>query len=169
MVEVPDCRTLDAADLDRLRAHFRTCWVETYGTRLDPHRLRAMCATLAEPSLGGVLAADARLAFAREDGEIIATGLLADRGSSARLWGCYTRRARQRRGIGQRILGALIEGVRDVRSVEATVLDGSSPARAFYAKHGFVEQSPTSIEIAPGRSLPARVLTAEVARLRLPR
>jgi len=55
----------------------------------------------------------------------------------------------QRRGLGDAILGALLDRVRDLAPPGAYVnLFADPPGRALYARHGFADTAPGSVRMA---------------------
>jgi ribosomal protein S18 acetylase RimI-like enzyme len=56
------------------------------------------------------------------------------------LWGMYVRPRARGRGVGRRLVEAVIEHARrHVEILQLTVVAGNKPARSLYAKMGFVE------------------------------
>lgn len=56
------------------------------------------------------------------------------------LWGMYVRAEARGRGIGQRLVEAVIDHARQrVEVLQLTVISGNEPARRLYTKLGFVE------------------------------
>ena len=54
--------------------------------------------------------------------------------------------AHQRRGLGDAVLGSLLEQIRDQAPAEADVtLFADPPGRRLYARHGFTETAPSSV------------------------
>jgi GNAT superfamily N-acetyltransferase len=84
------------------------------------------------------------------DGEVVGMGrLLGDGGWYFHVVDMAVLPAHQRRGLGDTILGALLDRVREVAPPGAYVnLLADPPGRRLYERHGFAETAPGSVGMA---------------------
>ncbi|MFN2625413.1 MAG: GNAT family N-acetyltransferase [Mycobacteriales bacterium] len=84
------------------------------------------------------------------DGEVVGMGrVLGDGGWYFHVVDMAVLPAHQRRGIGDAILSALLDGIRAAAPPGAFVnLLADPPGRRLYARHGFVETAPASVGMA---------------------
>jgi GNAT superfamily N-acetyltransferase len=89
-------------------------------------------------------------AVAEAGGDIVGMGrLLGDGGWYFHVVDMAVLPEHQRRGLGDDILGALLDRVREVAPPGAFVnLLADPPGRALYARHGFTETAPHSVGMA---------------------
>jgi GNAT superfamily N-acetyltransferase len=85
-----------------------------------------------------------------DSGEVVGMGrLLGDGGWYFHVVDMAVLPAHQRRGLGDRILGALLDRVREVAPPGAYVnLLADPPGRRLYERHGFAETAPGSVGMA---------------------
>ncbi|CAN5146450.1 GNAT family N-acetyltransferase [soil metagenome] len=123
-------RAVGALDLDRAAALHRQAF-EPLGER--PWTRRDMAELLAAPGVAGLFlevegreAGFALLRVAADEAELLTIAVAADR---------------RRRGLGRRLLGAVIEQARDrgAHSLFLEVGADNAPARSLYSQAGFME------------------------------
>jgi ribosomal protein S18 acetylase RimI-like enzyme len=87
---------------------------------------------------------------AEDTGEVVGMGrLLGDGGWYFHVVDMAVLPAHQRRGIGDAVLGALLDRVREAAAPGAYVnLLADPPGRRLYARHGFAETAPGSVGMA---------------------
>ena len=85
-----------------------------------------------------------------DDGEVVGMGrLLGDGGWYFHVVDMAVLPAHQRRGLGDAILGALLDRVREVAPPGAYVnLLADPPGRRLYERHGFADTAPGSVGMA---------------------
>ena len=160
----PIIRKAEAADLEALRDLLIETWHATYdpiygAARVDEitgrwHSVEALALSLARPATIDLVSV--------EGGFLIGTACCAWAADAANLHRLYVRPAAQGRGVGSRLLAAVIGELRRqpaVTSLKLEVEPKNAGAIGFYRRHGFTEAGRTADCGRSGDAIPALVMT----------
>jgi ribosomal protein S18 acetylase RimI-like enzyme len=159
-------RTHERDDTPNVRTHLRTSWRETYAPIIGSSATDQILASLQTDDLGGLYGADDQVSFvATRDNQIIGTCIGASRYGVAYIWGMYVQAAHQKRGIGSKLLRAVLEQLQGSEMVELWVLQNSKSAQRFYTCLGFEKTGEVVSEMAGGVKQPMFILSVPFVRL----
>ncbi|MGD9738363.1 MAG: GNAT family N-acetyltransferase [Bauldia sp.] len=154
-------RSYHPDDASRTEAMLRRSWADAYSW-LDPAEFEALHGLLADGIRPLVPGRDEKAFVAEENGEVLGLAVVGEHGATAFLWGMYVEPARQREGIGSRLIQTAIAAVTTASVIEIRVLEGEPPVVRFYQRHGFRTVGEVDDDILPGR--PRRFTVMSLAR-----
>ena len=139
-------RRATEADVDAVMSVGHRTWPPTYGPIAGDDYVAMGLANWGseEATLTAIRAG--RMTVAEVDGEVVGVTSAGPHEGRLVMWKLYVLPDRQGRGIGARLLEAVVEGARGVYpEIRLAYIDGNTTARDFYSHKGFVE-----VEREPG-------------------
>jgi ribosomal protein S18 acetylase RimI-like enzyme len=159
-------RPITVDDHPGLLALWRETWTETYGPSLVQAALEKMLDEIAQNGTASFFPGTGERGYCITDGQnILASAIVAERGTVAYLWGMYVHPNCQRQGLGSILLKGAVSQIATSTDIEVRVLPTSPWAVSFYQKLGFVEIGIEDL-VVPAATLQSLVMSAKVEALK---